>query len=121
MCAARLSGVKSQGLLKRVDRCVEIAALGQRRTQICISPRVLRIESDGLFELRDGAGQVGLSHQGNTQPVVRLGGIRSYLHGALEGLKRMRIVVPIPICQAESYMKLGIARIALDRSLNLAD
>jgi hypothetical protein len=69
------------------------------------------------FEFRDGAGQVDL-HQGNTQPIVRLGEFGP-TSTALEA--SMLIVVPIPICQAEIYMKLGIARIALDVGVNLAD
>src|SRR5713101_7979883 len=32
----------------------------------------------------------------------------------------MRIVVPVPICQAEGYVKPGIFGIALDLTLNLA-
>ena len=59
-----------------------------------------------FLELRRGAGQVGFFQKSNSQPVVCLRGRWPDLHGVLEGFQCMRIVVPIPIRQAERDMKL---------------
>jgi hypothetical protein len=70
-----------------------------------------------LFQLNDRSGQVRFSHQSNTKPVVRLGGLGPYLDRLLESFKRVRVIILFPISQAQGYMKLWIEGMLLDRGL----
>ena len=112
--------LQGQRLLKHLHRLDKIATLGQHGAQIGVGPPVFGIQGDRLSEFGDGAWKIGLFREGDPQPIVRLRGPRSNLHGALELFQRARVVVPLPIRQAQRDMKFGIRGIALDGRLELA-
>ncbi len=113
-------GLQRQRLLEHHRRPGKVAAPDQRGAQIGIGAPVFRIQGDRFPERRDGAGKIGLFREGDAEPVVRLSGPRSGLHGAAERRQRARVVVALPIRQAQRDMKLGVGGLALDRRLELA-
>ena len=112
--------LERQRLLEDRDGLGVVAARGERGAQVRVGPPVLRVELDGLPELGDRAGEIRLLREGDTEPVVRLGGARPHLHRAPERDEGPRIVVLAPVGEAERDMRAGIGGITLDRRFELA-
>ena len=101
------------------NRLGEVTAGDQRRPEVGVRTAVGRIERDRLFERGDRAGKIGFLRERDTQPVVRFRRPRCDLDGALECHECTRVIVPLPIGQAERDMQFGIGRTALDRRFEL--
>ena len=107
--------------LKNFHRFRQLAILGECRSQIRVSPRVFRVEGDGLAELGDRPSEVPLFQDGYPQPVVGFGRSGTDFDRPLEGLERMQKVVSLPVRQSERNIELRIRRMLPDLVLDLAD
>ena len=101
------------------DRLDDVAAGDERGAEIGVGPPVRRVEGDCFSEERDRAGKIRLFRERNAQPVVRFGGSRSNLHRSPERVHCAVVFVAVPIREAQRDMKVGVARVALDGSLEL--
>ena len=109
-----------QRLLKHLHGLGKVATFRKDRTQVGVGTPVRRVQSHGLPQRSNRAWKVGLFGQRDAQPIVRLRGGRPNLHRALERRQRTRVIILVPVRQAELNVGFGIAGIALDGRLKLA-
>ena len=102
------SGFEREGLSEHLDGLLDVTALRERRPEVRVRSRVLRVERDRLPQRGDALGKVGPVEQRHAEPVVGVGGIGGHLGGVLQPLERAGTVSALEIGHAERDVDLRI-------------